>query len=66
MLEFGKRKLIVTLIYTIGVLVSCGLLVWYDKIDGSEFVQGLYATGFVVGAMLGANVAKGFMDRRNE
>jgi len=66
MLEHGKRKLVAALVYTIGVFAICGLLVSFDKISGEEFVDGLSSASYVVIALLGANVAKGYIDGRRE
>jgi len=65
MLEHGKRKLIAALVYTIGVFISCGILVCVNKISGEEYVQGLASASYVVMALMGANVAKGYIDRGN-
>ena len=66
MLEHGKRKLVAALVYTIGVFISCGILVCVDKISGEEYVRGLASASYVVIALLGANVAKGYIDGRKE
>jgi hypothetical protein len=57
--KVGKRKLWVTSGYTVIVLGLCGWLLHAEKISGSEFLQAVSITGLLVGAYLGANVAKG-------
>jgi hypothetical protein len=62
----GKRKLWVTVGYTSSVLLLCAGLLYVGKLSGTEFLQAVSITGILVGGYLGANVAKGFIDRRKE
>ena len=56
----GKRKLIATLVFTCGCLISCTLLVGAGKISGAEYTQGLSTAGLAVMAYLGANAVQKF------
>lgn len=57
MLQIGQRKLIATLSYAcLSLLLGfAGLLL--DKVTGGEFVSTVQATGIVVSAFIGLNVA---------
>jgi hypothetical protein len=56
----GKRKLVASLVFSCGVLLSCTTLAWVGKISGVEYTQGLSTAGLAVMAYLGANAVQKF------
>ena len=56
----GKRKLITALIAYCGMLLSCSILVYFDKISDQVYSSGLTTSSLMVMAYLGANAAQKF------
>jgi len=56
----GKRKLIASLVFSCGCLISCTVLAWAGKISGTEYTSGLSTAGLAIMAYLGANAVQKF------
>ena len=56
----GSRKFILGLVFAVGVLICGTALLWFDKISGEEWNDGIRTACIAISVVVGANAVQKF------